>query len=83
MKIHNCLQKIFSIFVIISILLVQFANFGNRKLYAADLYYGWTKTIGNTGSEVGYDVVTDSDGNIFVSGQFNENVDFNPGVGVY
>ena len=38
--------------------------------------YGWTKTIGNTGDEVSHSIVIDKSNNIFITGSFEEVVNF-------
>ncbi|KPK75312.1 MAG: hypothetical protein AMJ79_11610 [Phycisphaerae bacterium SM23_30] len=40
--------------------------------------YGWTHTIGGTANEETGDITTDSAGNIYLTGYFEETVDFNP-----
>ena len=47
----------------------------------ADGSYGWTKTFGGTGIDEGYSVAVDSSGNTYITGWFNDIVDFNPGTG--
>lgn len=41
----------------------------------------WVKTMGAAESQVGYSITTDADGNVFTSGVFHHNVDFDPGPG--
>ncbi len=41
--------------------------------------YGWTRTFGGEGSDVGWAVAADNEGNIIVAGYFKLRVDFNPG----
>lgn len=43
--------------------------------------FQWVKTWGTTGDEVAYGVVVDSSDNIYMSGHFNTNMDFDPGPG--
>ena len=47
----------------------------------SDGSYGWTKSIGGTGEDVGVSVTVDDSGNINLTGAFSETVDFDPGVG--
>ena len=41
----------------------------------------WAKSMGGSGSERGYGIATDVNGNIYTTGYFNSSVDFDPGVG--
>jgi len=43
----------------------------------------WIKGIGNASEEHLTGTITDSKGNIYLTGSFNASSDFNPGVGVY
>lgn len=43
----------------------------------------WAKSINGTGDESGGSIVLDNGGNIFISGAFSSNVDFDPGTGVF
>ncbi|MBN4052087.1 SBBP repeat-containing protein, partial [Cytophagaceae bacterium AH-315-L13] len=49
--------------------------------YGADGSYIWTKAIGGNGWDRCYSIVTDSFGNIYITGNFGGNVDFDPGSG--
>ncbi len=44
--------------------------------------YGWTKTMGGTGGDVGMSVTSVSSGNVFVTGYFSDTVDFDPPAGM-
>lgn len=43
----------------------------------------WVKQIGGGSEEYGVKIVTDVDGNVYVTGMFAYTVDFDPGPGVY
>ncbi len=43
--------------------------------------YGWTKTAGGTGADNAQSVATDTAGNIYLTGRFQGNVDFDAGAG--
>ena len=38
----------------------------------------WKKTYGGTGEDFGYDISSDLDGNLYVTGEFSNTVDFDP-----
>lgn len=45
--------------------------------------YVWAKGIGGTSKEQGNAIATDADGNVYASGFFSGNVDFDPGPGTF
>lgn len=50
--------------------------------YNADGTYGWTKSIGGTGNDIGFAVGVDASDNVFVTGGFSgTNIDFNDSAG--
>ena len=64
---------------------------GNNNIFNCDIFltkinanasYGWTYTMGGTGTDVGESIVTDSSDNIYLTGCFQETVDLNPTSGV-
>jgi hypothetical protein len=42
----------------------------------------WAKTWGGTGDDLAYDLIPSAGQDIYVAGQFQQSVDFNPGAGV-
>jgi hypothetical protein len=40
------------------------------------------KSYASTGTVIGYDIATSSNGNVLIAGEFNGTVDFDPGIGV-
>jgi hypothetical protein len=44
--------------------------------------YGWTRRMGGTNTDIGMDISTDLSGNIYVTGQFYDTVDFGADFGV-
>jgi hypothetical protein len=57
----------------------------------ADIYFAkytstgtliWAKSIGGTGGDNAYSMTSDASGNIYLVGNFNSTVDFDPGAGV-
>ena len=42
----------------------------------------WTKSFGGISKENSYSLTTDTDGNVYSCGTFNDMVDFNPGTGI-
>ena len=47
--------------------------------YNSDGSYSWTKTFGGSGGDIGISIISDYQGNIFITGVFQDTVDFNPG----
>jgi len=43
--------------------------------------YIWAKSIGGTGDDVGFSITLNSSSDLFITGQFRNSVDFDPGIG--
>ncbi|MCJ8292354.1 MAG: T9SS type A sorting domain-containing protein [Crocinitomicaceae bacterium] len=60
---------------------------GQRDLFVLKLNptgdFIWAKSFGSSTWTYGFSCDTDAAGNVFVSGQFEYTVDFDPGIGVY
>jgi hypothetical protein len=46
-----------------------------------DVEYTWAKSIGGIGTDSGYSITVDTDGNVYTTGYFNDTADFDPGAG--
>ena len=59
---------------------------GSKDAYVtkinADLSYGWSVTFGGIGSESVYDVISNNQGDVYLTGTFSHVVDFDFGPGV-
>lgn len=66
--------------------LAPYAN-SNRDYYIQKLDPNgnllWAKGIGGSGSDYGQFVVTDSSNNVYIVGNYNDSIDFDPGIGVH
>jgi|26BtaG_2_1085354.scaffolds.fasta_scaffold13470_1 hypothetical protein len=51
----------------------------NTSLYSQKPTFEWAKNIGGRNSDLGYDITSDNDGNIYIVGAFSLTVDFDPG----
>jgi uncharacterized protein (AIM24 family) len=60
----------------------ELTSFGNYDIYItqlnADGSFAWVKQAGGSNIDIGYDIATDSNGNIYTIGVFQDNADFNP-----
>lgn len=43
----------------------------------------WSRSFGNADSDHGFALTSNSSGDVFMTGYFNQTVDFNPGIGTY
>jgi hypothetical protein len=62
------------------------ASAGNTDIFLtrinSDSTYGWTKRFGGTSGDMGFDLDTDSSGNVYVTGAFQGFVDFGHDFGI-
>jgi hypothetical protein len=49
--------------------------------YDSDGNYTWAKSIGGTQRDQANDITADNLGNVYITGEFNTTVDFDPGIG--
>jgi len=55
-------------------------------LLSCDVYgqnFGFAKKLGGPKDDMGYSIITDTDGNIYTTGSFEETADFDPGNGIF
>ena len=71
--------KTCKVFVLIIGLAVLFLFYGG--VAHADAVYLWTKTMGGTDQDFGQSVVVDGSDNVYITGSFQQTVDFDPGAG--
>lgn len=69
------------VFGIGAILLLRFVLCSG--LIAQNPTYEWTHVFGQELSDLGVSTASDHSGNVYVAGQINDTIDFDPGVGVY
>ncbi len=55
----------------------------NGNFLWAKCFGGMSSNVSAPISDIGYGIVTDKDGNVYVCGAFENTVDFDPGSGVY
>lgn len=64
-----------------------FTSAGSVDIYISKLdaagNFVWGKSIGTTLNDVGYSIVADATGNIYLTGYFTGTVDFDPNVGTF
>ena len=60
--------------------------YGNQDIFIvkldADGNFVWLKTIGSGGNDQGNSIAVDTDGNVYLAGNFTGTVDFDPGAGI-
>ncbi len=53
------------------------------SITAQNFKTNWSITQGNTGGDEIWDITTDAQGNIYITGSFTDSVDFDPGPGTH
>lgn len=65
----------------------NFTSFGGRDIFVHKMdalgNFLWARSFGGIGQDEGYSITIDAFGNIYTTGSFYGEVDFDPGVGVY
>ena len=65
----------------------ELTSAGSRDAFVLKLTHEgdfiWVRGIGSSNNQVGYSVVTDAEGGVYTTGQASNEVDYNPGEGVY
>jgi len=60
---------------------------GNAEIFVSKLNssgeFVWAKRLGGTGNNMGYGIETDGLGDVYITGQFSQTADFDPGDEVY
>lgn len=74
---HMCLIRIEDVAQASAPSWLDFRAYQIKTLYVAST--GWANTWGGTQTDFGYDVATDSSGNVYAVGTFKGTVDFDPG----
>lgn len=71
------------LFLCCHILLLSAITCSSHYVRAQQLSLDWAKSLGGTSSESSNALVTDSSGNVYITGSFRDSVDFDPGPGVF
>ena len=70
--------RTFRIFVLVVGLTILFLYYGT--VVHAEAVYSFTKSMGGTNGDFGQSVITDSYGNVYITGYFSGTADFDPGI---
>ena len=65
------------------LILVLFILAFQLNIFAQDAPFAWGHGIGGSGWDRAYDVTTDNEGNVYITGVFGGTVDFDPGPDIY
>ena len=69
-------KSILSIFALLTIILLSLPYQVNAEVVKTRPVYGGVKVIGGSGNDIIYNIITDSQGNYYYSGVFNDTVNF-------
>ncbi|MEP6793635.1 MAG: SBBP repeat-containing protein [Saprospiraceae bacterium] len=61
---------------------IYYSHDENGNPFLDHTTYEWGHGLGSTSRDVAYDIVADSSGNIYVTGSFENTLDFDPGSGI-
>lgn len=61
---------------------VLFSLYQIHPIYAQNIVFSWAKSVGGTHNDFGFSMAVDHQDNMYITGSFNDTVDFDPGPAV-